>query len=123
MPDPSGRSSPTPADIEEAKQAIRHLTSLTSRSHGKLALRFAKEGRYDAAETTCKEEMRRLQGVYIENIEKGGEDDIHTFHDVIFMSFTLAEVWSMKNNHDEEQKKLIRDLEKMLTKKLSRSLN
>ena len=45
------------------------------------------------------------------------------FHDIIFMSFTLAEVWGMQSNHDDEQKKLNRDLEKMLMKKINRSLN
>ena len=68
-------------------------------------------------------QRRNEEKVHFENIEKGGEDGIGTFHDVIFMSFTLAEVWGMQSNHDDEQKKLIRDLEKMLMKKINRSLN
>ena len=54
----------------------------------------------------CKKEMRRLQLKYIKNIEKGD--------DVIFMLFTLAEVWGLQSNHDDEYQKLICDAEKML---------
>ena len=85
--------------------------------------KLCNEGKYRVAESLCKKEMRWLQLKYIENIEKGVEDDIGIFHDVIFMLFTLAEVWGLQSNHNDKGQKLICDIEKMLTKKLSRSLN
>ena len=88
------------------------------RSYSKNTLEFTNEGKYEVAKSLCKKEMRRLKLQYIKNIEKGVKDDIGIFLDIVFMLFILAEVWGLQSNHDDKCKKLIHDIEKMLTKKL-----